>query len=264
MLDIGLERWGGHDYPSTALYLLPIMLAAWLGKRVGGFSMMLLATITDVAASKLHESTRTFTVAAAIEVVLQLWVFFILVELMAYLRWTLEHERNVSRTDHLTGLHTYRSFREHAAAEVERMRRYDHPISVIYLDVDNFKKVNDEKGHTHGNKVLQDIGGALTTATRSVDISARVGGDEFIVMLPETGVLGAHSAVRRLQEAIVEHCEDVTCSIGVATFHTPPDSVDEIVHHADQAMYTAKNTGKSRASFTEVLKSPFVKECPLG
>jgi diguanylate cyclase (GGDEF)-like protein len=258
--DVFIEKMTGHDYPATALYLFPITMATWLGVRPAGYGMMALTVMIDRLTNLTHTKANVNVgVVGVAEFFLQLWIFFIVIELIAYLRWTLEHERNISRMDNLTGLNTFKAFKEKAIREIERMKRYNHPMSVVYLDVDDFKRVNDSKGHSYGNKVLQGIGASLTTATRSVDITARMGGDEFIVMLPETGVHGVHAVISRLEQEIRDNCGTVTCSIGVATFESPPDSVDDMLHYADQAMYEAKRSGKSRTTFTEVLPTHSLK-----
>jgi diguanylate cyclase (GGDEF)-like protein len=163
-------------------------------------------------------------------------------------RW-LQREKALSRTDSLTGLLNGRGFYEAAAAELARSSRYRHPVTLAYFDLDDFKQVNDRFGHARGDAVLVDFARALRRWCRSTDVVGRVGGDEFVVLLPETGRDTAEAALVKLraraQEAASQHGLVVTASVGSVSCASPPAAVEALVHDADRAMYAVKVAGKN-------------------
>jgi diguanylate cyclase (GGDEF)-like protein len=164
--------------------------------------------------------------------------------------------RRQAVTDELTGLFNHRHFQEVLSAEVERARRYGHPLALIMLDLDNFKDVNDTHGHMQGDRVLREVARVLRETARDVDEPARYGGEELAVVLPQTDLGGAHhfgERVRRAIEALEIRRVDgqgvlrVTASVGVAAL-APGSSMekDELVIAADAALYRAKRAGRNR------------------
>jgi diguanylate cyclase (GGDEF)-like protein len=154
--------------------------------------------------------------------------------------------------DPLTGLSNTRAFTEIASAEIDRMHRFGKPLSAAYLDLDNFKRVNDQNGHKSGDGALRLIGDALSHCVRSIDTAARVGGDEFVLLMPETDRDGARVVVRRLQQRVTElSLGKITCSMGCVTFTAPPRDVDHLLKAADDAMYAAKRSGRDRVVFAD-------------
>jgi two-component system cell cycle response regulator len=158
-------------------------------------------------------------------------------------------------TDPLTAVLNRRALTERLAAEMGRVRRYDSTVSLLLLDLDHFKEVNDQYGHLVGDDVLTEMALLLQGAVRAVDVVARYGGEEFVVVLPETSEPGATAFAERLRELVEDHaftCGDgralkVTASIGVATYPAPDvDSVEDFFAQADQALYRAKAEGRNR------------------
>ncbi|MQA73823.1 MAG: diguanylate cyclase [Solirubrobacterales bacterium] len=158
-------------------------------------------------------------------------------------------------TDDLTGLANVRAFRQVVAKEASRATRFGHDLSVLFCDLDDFKRINDTHGHPQGDAVLRAVGHVLASESRGSDEPARYGGEEFAVALPETGAQGAFEVAERIRAAVAERsialldgtgAVRVTVSIGVAT--APPGAVDvgELVAAADAALYEAKRTGKNR------------------
>ena len=161
-----------------------------------------------------------------------------------------------ARTDFLTGTANARAFEEAAAAEIERGRRYGHELSLLYLDLDDFKTVNDTFGHRSGDSVLAEIGHVMRCTVRSHDLVARLGGDEFAVLMPESNRFAALAVARRVREEVGRVTDPdgrpVRCSsIGVASYPKPPASVDGLIHDADTLMYRAKEQGKDRIESAE-------------
>lgn len=158
-------------------------------------------------------------------------------------------------TDPLTKVLNRRALTERLAAEIGRVNRYDSTVSLLLIDVDHFKKINDNHGHLVGDDVLAEMAGLLQNAVRAVDVVARFGGEEFVVVLPETGKPGAVVFAERLRELIEEHpfvrAPDgtlrLTTSIGVSTYPTPGmETAEELLAGADQALYRAKAEGRNR------------------
>jgi diguanylate cyclase (GGDEF)-like protein len=167
---------------------------------------------------------------------------------LAALKGRLEAEELLARTDSLTRIANRRAFFEAAALELERARRHGRPITVAYLDLDDFKNVNDRLGHAEGDALLVTVGKTLRSATRAVDAVARLGGDEFGLILPETDAATAEGILSRLHAALLAAMEDgaqgTGFSIGAAVFLVPPRDVDELTARADELMYMAKRASK--------------------
>ncbi len=164
----------------------------------------------------------------------------------------LAEQRRLALSDALTGLPNREAYRERLATELERCRRFGRPLSLAVCDVDHFKSVNDRYGHLGGDRVLMRIAGLLREQLREVDFVARFGGEEFVMLLPETNVAQAVTALDKVREAIAA-CEvefhdqaiSITASFGVAPY--PPDAEEQIVFEAaDQALYRAKAGGRNR------------------
>jgi diguanylate cyclase (GGDEF)-like protein len=155
----------------------------------------------------------------------------------------------LARVDALTQLPNRRNFYEIAGAEITRACRYGHPLTLISMDLDNFKSVNDLDGHDAGDRVLRAVAEMLRKNIRSMDVPARIGGDEFAILLPETGCDAAAEIAAKLQQKLIHAMQDqgwpVTGSFGVATFLTLPTSVDELIKQPDLLLYSAKQKGKN-------------------
>ena len=174
-------------------------------------------------------------------------VFCIVLLLLAEVRQLIARLQQQSHTDELTGVDNRRAFLLIAAREIERSRRYEHELSLAYLDIDGFKAVNDRYGHVVGDRVLFALAGLARATARSVDSVARLGGDEFAILMPETDAEAALPLAERLREACSRAAGSdaarVTCSIGLATFERAPKDVEELLMTADALMYEAKAAG---------------------
>ncbi|HET6334510.1 MAG TPA: diguanylate cyclase [Polyangiales bacterium] len=174
-----------------------------------------------------------------------------------------EESRLTATTDMLTGLLNRRAFLEWATRELRRAERYRDSLSVVVLDVDHFKQVNDRYGHATGDNVLAFVGSMLPKAVRSCDVVARYGGEEFVLALPSTplqgAVLVAERARRTLEEATVQagngSSVPVTASFGVAQLNSG-ETIDQLIDRADRAMYAAKSGGRNRVETAESLPDP--------
>jgi diguanylate cyclase (GGDEF)-like protein len=173
-----------------------------------------------------------------------LLVYVALTLLLSTLRTKLSEEHENARTDPLTGLGNVRAFRAAAEAEVARCRRYHRPLSLALVDLDDFKQVNDTHGHGAGDDVLRATAQHLAESVRSTDTVARVGGDEFVILLPETDPAQAAAAVGHLRSRPVAADLPVGFSVGVVTYADDPPSVEDILAEADRAMYAEKRAGR--------------------
>jgi len=174
--------------------------------------------------------------------------------LLRAFRWT-EEQASEARIDSLTGLANRRALEEILAAEISRAHRFAHQLAVVLLALDRFKEINDSFGHAAGDVMLRAVSRLLTSLARQGDTVARWGGEEFVVVLPETDLAGAQRFAERLRRTIEAHSVGdmkTSASCGVATM-VPEDSVEELLGAADQALYQAKSNGRNR---TEVAVRP--------
>ena len=158
-------------------------------------------------------------------------------------------------TDGLTGLYNRRYFEEYLKKEVTRAKRINQPFSIIGLDLDFLKKINDKYGHAYGDLAIKTIADVLKSNARSIDTAARMGGEEFNIILPGVKSDGAMIAAERIRKAIentnLEKIGNITASIGVATFLEHSDNIDEILELTDQAMYLSKRNGRNRVTLAK-------------
>ncbi len=156
--------------------------------------------------------------------------------------------------DALTGAHSRASLHDRLRQEVERARRYALPLSLLVVDLDHFKSINDAFGHRQGDTVLKEITDVIKNNARKTDVVARYGGEEFVVLLPQTDKDGAFIQAERMRTAVKSYkhsgqdrCIKVTISLGVSTFPSPEiTKADDLVGLADNALYKAKNNGRDK------------------
>jgi diguanylate cyclase (GGDEF)-like protein len=163
------------------------------------------------------------------------------------------HERVVTLTitDSLTGVYNRRYFDDALSFEIKRAARYVHPLALLYADLDNFKTVNDQWGHSTGDEVLRQVAVTLRAGVRNIDIVSRIGGEEFAVILPETPPDKAQLVAERLVKAVseaecVRKIKPVTLSVGIACFPQTTRSPEGLKQAADKSLYTAKQNGRNR------------------
>lgn len=235
-------------------YTLPVFLSSWY---VGRWAGLLLCGATAISLYVLAFSTQGFFSNWLIP----FWnasarasFMVLLAFLVTAFKRSLEHEQELARTDFLTGAVNSRFFNTLAEIEIKRARRSGQPFSVAYMDIDNFKQVNDRSGHSAGDLLLKTVAETLKKHARDSDIIARLGGDEFALLLPDTDETAALVAIQRIRLAlldVVERCGwPVTFSLGVVTWEEPPSSIDDMVGRADDLMYETKRHGKNAIRHT--------------
>jgi diguanylate cyclase (GGDEF)-like protein len=239
----------GPEVALSIFYLLPISMLAWHR----GWGMARISVIVSglawIAADILAGNAYQFEATRYWNGLVRVGFFVIVAYTLSQLRRTMFEAQRLARTDSLTGAANSRSFLELAAIEVARQHRYKHPLSIAFFDCDNFKEVNDKFGHAAGDDLLQRIAMGVQSVLREVDVVARLGGDEFGILLPESDERAALTVCGKLRDALRLAVSDynVTFSIGLVTFLSPPEDVNHMVHVADEAMYEAKHSGKNAA-----------------
>jgi diguanylate cyclase (GGDEF)-like protein len=240
----------GPDISFAVVYLIPVFLLATAGRAVRTAIVGAIALTWSLVEIALRSTPVPHGLVPALNGLSRfvlLWLFAALVSALAV---KLADEQRLSRTDPLTRLSNARAFHETADAEIRRMRRAHRPLTVAYVDIDDFKAVNDAHGHSGGDDVLTLIAATMATGLRASDHIARLGGDEFAILLPETDLDGALVHLRRLhaklQTVTAAYARPVGVSIGAVTFCDPPRSGLELVDAADRVMYKVKQHGKNR------------------
>jgi diguanylate cyclase (GGDEF)-like protein len=166
----------------------------------------------------------------------------------------------LSVTDRLTELYNHGYFQQRLEEEIGRASRFNHTLSLIMLDIDDFKEFNDTYGHPRGDRVLQAVSAIIRGNLREMDVAARYGGEEFVVVLPETGLGGAAAVAERIREGVEAYGfvggDDIapvhrSVSVGVASFPAHADTPSTLIEAADKAMYVAKREGKNRVRIAD-------------
>ncbi len=159
----------------------------------------------------------------------------------------------LASTDMLTGLPNRLATMNKAAKEFARTKRYNRPLSIVMIDVDHFKSINDTHGHATGDHVLQNVGHICSDTLRDSDVLGRIGGEEFILLLPDTPKANAEQVAERMRARLantpIKHGDlelTITASFGVASFTSNDGTLEEIIERADNAMYAAKNAGRNQ------------------
>ena len=246
----------GEEILLYVLYLAPVAILAWCAGIFAGLAGAVVATGAVLVTYVLLSEGRHMTLhvwQAAVSMTSDAVVAWVVARLKSsHLRvlGLLDLERRSAREDPLTALSSVRAFRERLKLEVDRMRRHRKPLSVLYLDLDDFKRVNDQRGHGAGDETLVRVGRLLNAFTRKVDLCGRVGGDEFAVLMPETGAQDALVVANRIREGMLKSFAEggagIGLSAGVGTFLTPPLDEQIPMDQADRLMYEAKHAGKNR------------------
>ncbi len=247
------DHVSGQDIQLEFFYLPPIAAVAWLCGRRDGLVTAGLATVlwtlVDVTGRPVRSQPGLIVWNAAVE----LLFFSGLALLVSFMERQADNLRSLAREDALTGVANRRAFFGALTSAVDLAARREGPWTITYVDVDDFKQINDRLGHHAGDEVLRAVAGTLRAATRRIDVVARLGGDEFAVLMPETNPAQAKTAVRKLQSlldgAMAKGGWPVTFSIGVTTFLSAPASPDAALAVADARMYEIKRAQKAGASF---------------
>ena len=249
-----ISLWAGHEISLSLFYLIPILSVTWFAGRKLGLVMGCVSAITWFTADILSGVTYSSPIIRYWNTAIRLGFFIVTTLLLPALK-ELERQTRIAHTDYLTGAPNRRWLFQVIQTEIGRARRYKHPFTLAYIDVDNFKSINDLWGHQTGDKVLSTLVTQITNRLRKTDYIARVGGDEFILLLPETDQASAAIFIPKLQIFLVEELQKqnlpVTLSIGALTWQGEniTITVEQIMHQADELMYSAKRNGKNQIAY---------------
>jgi diguanylate cyclase (GGDEF)-like protein len=250
-----LDYKTGFEITFSFFYLIPIAIATWYIDRKTGYVIASLSIAIWIISNYMAGERYTYEIIRYWNAFIRLTVFIPLIWLLDEFKRALHHEHLLAHTDSLTGIPNSREFYFQVNAELLRASRFNSPFTIAYMDVDNFKQINDQFGHSEGDSILKSIAQSMLSNIRQTDIAARLGGDEFAVLLPNTDQSGAKFILDKVQNKLLEQMEKtnskVTFSIGVVTFHIPPASVDELLRRADKIMYAVKAKGKNNIIFIQ-------------
>ena len=262
-----LDRATSNALSLAPFYLFPILLVAWNCGRSWGLVFAIAAVSTQVVQAMLQESPYVKPIHLYIAYVNVLLEYVIVVVLTGMLRKLYNQERFTARIDALTGARNRKGFQEALGNEIARHERKGITFCLAYIDCDNFKQVNDSYGHAEGDRLLKAVADVAVETLRRSDTVGRIGGDEFAVILPETGRTEALFVVDKLQHKLraVTRLRQwrVSFSIGVAVFDKTPGAATAAMEFADRLMYTAKESSKGFTvwnSFGDPARTPTIWE----
>ena len=248
-----LDYTTGNELTLSLFYLIPIVMVTAAVNRKTGLFMSFLGGLTLLGAEIAAGQIYSHTIFYFLNTLLRTTFYIVVVYLVAELQKSRREEQLAARTDFVTGAVNARYFNELLQMEITRIRRYPHPITLVYVDVDNFKLVNDLFGHKMGDEVLRCIATELKAQLRITDTVARLGGDEFVMLLPSTRQPEARLVVSKVYASLIETMRrknwPVTFSMGVVTCEFSPYSAEQLVNMADELMYEVKNSTKNNIRF---------------
>jgi diguanylate cyclase (GGDEF)-like protein len=239
-----LQYATGPEYALSILYLVAIMVATWYAGLRAGIVLSVLSALSWLLVDASQLERFSGPTVPLLNETFRFIVFLVVTFVLAKLHTSMQEVEALAMTDPLTGVPNRRAFFEVAGHLTTACLRSDQPVSLIFLDADNFKSINDTLGHQEGDELLRCAAATIQQHLRDSDLVARVGGDEFLVLLPNTGRGEAAGVTEKLahylQDAMDEHGWQVTFSFGVATQEEPGGEIHDLVRRADGLMYEAK------------------------
>lgn len=238
----------GWQFSFELFYVLPIIVVSFHAGGTAGALVAIVSAVAWLCVELLAGAPYPHALAPYWNGCVHLAVFLVISTMLVNVRRLMRQLYDLAATDPLTGCLNGREFYQRAEAELRRAARSGCPLALAYLDLDNFKTVNDTGGHALGDEVLRTVAVTLRNDLRQSDLVARLGGDEFGILLPDSGAEAAADALGRARGRLSEEMRQrrwpVTGSIGAVVFLQPPASVDDMVSRADALMYAAKRDGK--------------------
>ena len=244
-----IDMASGYELSFSIFYVLPISIAAWAGSQRQALTLSLLSAAIWFAADYVAGHQYSHPAIPYWNASVRLGYFCWIALLLVKLRHTLNIQRGLAQLDGLTGLLNARMFKQRCEQMLKLSARHGHSLALAYLDLDGFKGINDKFGHSLGDQVLKSVANTIAARLRDTDCAARMGGDEYAVLLPETDQVGASAFFAELREHLLSLANEkqwpLGFSIGVAIFTAPTVTTDEAIGFADQLMYQVKNSGKN-------------------
>jgi diguanylate cyclase (GGDEF)-like protein len=243
------------ELPITALFLVPVVVVSWWAGRWAAmwaaFAAASSRLLIDLAAGLPYSAPTVpywnFGIGLA--------VFLAVARVLPGLRDTVFRDREQAITDPLTSLGNRRLFTELASIELNRTRRYQRPLALLYMNIDKFEKFNERHGYAEGDSLLVLTASMVKGCLRTSDVVARIAGDEFAVLLPETPAEGAHVAVEKIHQHVSKAAADagypVTFSMAVVTYMEGPVTLEGVLRQADSVMFSVKREGGNAIGYEE-------------
>jgi diguanylate cyclase (GGDEF)-like protein len=252
-----LDFMTGKEFSLSLFYLFPILFVAWYTEqKLWAIIFCIISAQMWLVADLLSGHLLRNTPIHLWNMIIRFGFFLAITQLVWMIRQAIIREHELSRIDFLTKAWNSRFFHEFAETEIHRCRRYQHKLTIIYVDIDNFKHVNDTFGHLQGDNLLTLVASTIKNTIRKTDTLGRLGGDEFGIIMPEISFDQATIAVERLKTALLKAMHHnrymTTFSFGMITFNQPPESIEDLIKQADQLMYLAKKEGKNRIKLAHV------------
>lgn len=251
-----LDYSTGYELSFSLFYLFPVAIVAW---RTGRREVVLIALLSCIGwslADTFSGHEYAHPAYGMWNAAVRLAFFLICGLLLTALRDAYAAAQALASSDSLTGLYTRRVFEARLTHDIEICRRQADSLTVVYIDLDNFKAINDTAGHAEGDAVLQQVGRILRDSFRRADTAARLGGDEFALILPNTDARGTRELIEKFRANfaanLVRIYPNIGCSIGAVTFARMPNDPVDAVRRADALMYAIKRQGKNRTAFETV------------
>lgn len=239
----------GNEFSFSLFYLIPISLTTWYANPALGLSISLLSAVTWLVADISVGENFSHPIIYFWNTLIRFGFFIVVTYLISELKKAQNAVNNLARTDHITGTINSRYFHELLGIELGRSSRYNRPFTLVYLDLDNFKQVNDRFGHNEGDQLIGFIANELKRQLRNTDFISRLGGDEFAILFPETGQREAEVVMSKIYSHLTlqlgQKFPFVTFSAGAVTYNATPNSTEETIKIADELMYSVKNSTKN-------------------
>jgi diguanylate cyclase (GGDEF)-like protein len=248
LLVMVIDYLTGSLAPMGVYYLIPVTMSTWYFGRLIGWATVTIASVL-LSTVVISDFGSSDIIRRAIQGRIPYFLFGIFyVVVVDNIQKRLRMEQVASRTCSLTGLFNHRGFIQELEEMLEVASRTNADVSLAYIDLDNFKGVNDSKGHAEGDRVLKHVANVLSTYSRKTDRACRVGGDEFAVIML-SGTIGAKHHIEMLHKRMSQGKQGIGSSVGCITFSSPLPTVHQAIESADALMYKVKRNGKNRCSF---------------
>jgi diguanylate cyclase (GGDEF)-like protein len=258
----------GYELGFSLFYVLPLVFVTWFAGRTPGIATAIVSAGVWLTADLAAGATYPSPLILLWNTCIRLGFFLIITLLLGALRTATQRAETLSRFDSLTGAVNSRFFYSLTDSEIGRLGRFGRPLTVAYVDLDNFKTVNDTQGHLAGDAALRAVADCAKAHLRKTDVVARLGGDEFALLCPETDEQAAQAVMAKVRDGLLEAMRlggwPITFSIGALTCYAAPDSSEDLVKMADDLMYTVKlgnKNGISHATFRGHRSEPSPPEC---
>ncbi len=247
-----IDTLTGKELDFSLFYVIPILIVTWHTGLGPGIVFSLISALVWLLSDVLSGNVTLLSIYAW-NTLIRLGFFLTIAFLLSRLLTVLEHEREIAHTDYLTGALNSLFFYNVLQMEINRCLRYKNFFTIAYIDLDNFKTVNDEFGHATGDEVLCFFVNQIKNSLRKADVVARLGGDEFALLMPETTQKSAQVVLSKLQHNILAGMQKnnwpVTLSIGVLTCIDTPPTANEAIKKVDDLMYSVKKSSKNNIKY---------------